>query len=107
MNRGNVFSDIPAHVPNEICEDISVGENSRVERIVSRGQSTLKGTWLSQEKNEWVILLKGSARLLFEDAAELMVLHPGDYVTIAAHTKHRVEWTDETQDTIWLAVHYD
>jgi cupin 2 domain-containing protein len=31
---------------------------------------------------------------------------PGAYVHIPAHRKHRVEWTDPNQPTIWLAVHY-
>ena len=31
---------------------------------------------------------------------------PGSYVNIAAHKKHRVDWTDPAQETIWLAVFY-
>jgi cupin 2 domain-containing protein len=34
------------------------------------------------------------------------VLHPGDHVVIPAHRRHRVEWTDSTEKTIWLALHY-
>jgi cupin 2 domain-containing protein len=34
-------------------------------------------------------------------------MEPGDWVHIAAHRRHRVEWTDPTQATIWLAVHHD
>jgi cupin 2 domain-containing protein len=30
----------------------------------------------------------------------------GDYVEIPAHTRHRVEWTDPDEDTVWLAVYY-
>ena len=26
--------------------------------------------------------------------------------SFGAHVKHRVEWTDSTCETIWLAVHY-
>ena len=107
LDGGNIFSKIPTNIPDEIFEDVIVGQTWRVERIISQGHSTPKGTWLCQDINEWVILLKGSAGLLFEDVDELIVLKPGDYVTITAHTKHRVEWTDDTQETIWLAVHYD
>jgi len=31
----------------------------------------------------------------------------GDYLLIAAHRRHRVEWTDPAVATIWLAVHFD
>ena len=94
-------------MPDEAFEDVVAGQHWRVERIISKGHSTPTGMWLCQEINEWVMLLKGSAGLLFEHVDELVVLKPGDYVTITAHTKHRVEWTDDTQETIWLAVHYD
>jgi cupin 2 domain-containing protein len=35
-----------------------------------------------------------------------MLLNAGSYVDIAPHRRHRVEWTDPDQPTIWLAVHY-
>jgi hypothetical protein len=30
----------------------------------------------------------------------------GSFINIPAHKRHRVEWTDPTQPTIWLAIHY-
>jgi len=33
-------------------------------------------------------------------------LEEGDYVHIRPHVRHRVEWTDPEQETVWLAVHY-
>tara|TARA_B100001971_G_C18253368_1_gene580047 strand:- start:54 stop:395 length:342 start_codon:yes stop_codon:yes gene_type:complete len=107
VDGGNLFSNIPPHLSEEVFEDVIAGRHWRVERIISKGHSTPKDTWLCQDINEWVILLKGRAGILFEDIDELIVLKPGDYVTINAHRKHRVEWTDDTQETIWLAVHYD
>ncbi len=35
-----------------------------------------------------------------------MVLKPGDWVDIPAHARHRVEWTDPNEKTMWLAVFY-
>jgi cupin 2 domain-containing protein len=52
-----------------------------------------------------VLLLKGSARLRFEDGGD-SDLKPGDWINIAAHRRHRVEQTDLTRRTIWLAIHY-
>jgi cupin 2 domain-containing protein len=33
-------------------------------------------------------------------------LSAGDYVNIEAHERHRVEWTREDIETVWLAVFY-
>ena len=107
LDRGNIFSKIPTDIPDEIFENVIARQSLRIERIISKRHSTPKGTWLCQNQHEWVMLLRGSAGLLFEDVDELIVLNTGDYVTITAHTKHRVEWTDNTQETIWLAVHFD
>jgi len=77
-----------------------------VERIVSHGHCSPDGFWYDQDENEWVILLKGSAGLRFEDQDSVLVLNPGDYLHINGHQRHRVEWTDPKQETIWLAVYY-
>jgi len=31
---------------------------------------------------------------------------PGDYINLAAHTRHRIAWTTPEEPTIWLAIHY-
>lgn len=77
-----------------------------LERIVSTGQATPPGRWDDQATNEWVAVLRGGAALRFEDEAEPRVLRPGDHVLIAAHRRHRVEWTDPVEATVWLALHY-
>jgi len=53
-----------------------------------------------------VLLLAGAARLRFADEAAPRSLKAGDFVDIAAHRRHRVEWTDPGQSTVWLALHY-
>ena len=107
MKPGNIFSGIPDRVKEEIFETILKTDHFALERIISFGQATPPGQWYDQPKDEWVILLKGSAGLLFEGQEETMVLHPGDYVHILAHQRHRVEWTDGKQKTVWLALHYE
>jgi len=76
----------------------------RLERIVSTGQATPPGEWLSQAHEEWVLLLKGAAILTLEGEAPLM-LGPGDHVLIPADLRHRVDWTDPRAPTVWLALH--
>ena len=107
MQSGNIFSTIPQGTDKETIEVILGSGNLRIERIISGRHSTPDGQWYDQEQDEWVILLSGSAAVMFEGSSEVIYLRPGDYVTIPAHRRHRVERTDEFQETIWLAVHYD
>lgn len=106
MDVKNIFSGMPEQVSEEIFKTIIKTNHIRIERIISSGQSTNKDKWYDQDKNEWVLVLKGSAGLIFEGSNEEIILKPGDYVDIPAHQKHRVEWTDPEGETIWLAVHY-
>jgi len=63
-----------------------------------------EGFWYDQDQHEWVVVLKGSARMRFEDNE--VEMKPGDFVNIPAHKRHRVDWTTPDEPTIWLAVHY-
>ena len=105
MNRvKNIFAEIPEQLPQELIEEIACGEQVRIERIVSKGHVSPPGFWYDQEDDEWVILLAGEARLLFEDGDKPVSLRSGDHMLIPAHSRHRVIWTHPDQRTIWLAV---
>lgn len=106
MKVENLFSDIPDKNDLEIFNSLLEKNKIKIERIISSGQSSPEGFWYDQEKDEWVILLSGSAKIKFEVEQELCFLRPGDYVFIPAHCKHRVEQTDEHCKTVWLAVHF-
>ena len=90
----------------ETFEELLRGGDFKLERIVSTGQTTPDGQWYDQETGEWVLLISGAARLRFEDDTEPIEMRPGDYVDVPAHARHRVEWTDPDQETVWLALHY-
>ena len=77
----------------------------RIERIVSQGHASPEDFWYDQDQDEWVLVLKGAARLRFE-GEEPVEMEPGAHVNIPAHKRHRVEWTTPDEPTIWLAVHY-
>ena len=106
ITSGNLFTDLPAHLPEELTTELHAAPSLRIERIVSRGHASPPGFWYDQDQPEWVILLAGAAKLLFEGEAAPRTLKPGDHVHIPAHTRHRVEWTDPQDATIWLAVHH-
>lgn len=103
--KNNIFSNIPKNLQEEVFETISESSSIKIERIISKGQTTPKGKWYDQEQHEFVILLKGEATLEFTNREDIQLL-PGDYVNIKAHQKHRVKWTIPNQETIWLAVFY-
>lgn len=101
----NLFADLPAALPEELVQVLVDGPAVRVERIVSRGHASPAGFWYDQDTHEWVLLVRGAARLRFE-GGEPFEMTAGDYVHIPAHRRHRVEWTDPDGPTVWLAVHY-
>ena len=102
----NLFKNLPESVQKEIFEVIIENKDIRLERIISCGHTTPPGEWYDQAEDEWVALLQGSAGIRFEDEGSTTVMKPGDYIYIPAHKRHRVEWTDPVQKTIWLALHY-
>ena len=106
MKLNNIFSRIPYFTQDEISETLLETEGFRLERIVSSGQATPDGEWYDQDADEWVILLSGSAGVSFEGEEEVVVMNAGDYVHIEPHQRHRVEWTDPEQKTVWLALHF-
>ncbi len=106
-SQRNLFSDIPKNLSGELIETLLQTSGLRIERIVSNGHCSPEGFWYDQDDNEWVILLKGRAVLRFEAQAEDITMNPGNYIHIKKHRRHRVEWTDPEQETVWLAVHYE
>ena len=102
----NLLRDLPDTRATEIADALVTRPGLRIERITSFGQASPEGFWYDQDEAEWVLLLAGAARLRFEDETQARALGPGDWLEIAAHRRHRVEWTDPAKPTIWLAVFY-
>jgi cupin 2 domain-containing protein len=102
----NLFADLPARSDQEAFSEILARPGLRIERIVSFGHASPEGFWYDQPQGEWVLMLAGAARLRFENEPSAHLLMPGDYMNIPSHWRHRVEWTDPAQPTVWLAVHY-
>lgn len=105
VSGGNLFSAIRADAPDEEIRELLTLPGTRIERIVSTGQSSPESFWYDQDFAEWVVLLVGAARVSIEGEDAPRLLGAGDYLFIPAHTKHRVDWTDPADATIWLAIH--
>ena len=104
---GSIFAGLPrSTVENEQFSELLGRPGLRIERIVSTGHRSPPGFWYDQPGGEWVLLIDGAARLRFADEPASRELAPGDFVDIAPHRRHRVEWTAPGRPTIWLAIHY-
>jgi len=101
----NIFDEIPSLLESEAFDEILMSENVRIERILSKGHVSPESGWYDQEENEWVIILRGSAVLDFDDGTTVR-LDAGSHFNISAHRKHMVSWTEPDTVTVWLAVFY-
>jgi cupin 2 domain-containing protein len=102
----NILAPLTDAEAAERVETLLTRPGLRIERTVSRGQASPPGFWYDQAEAEWVLVLAGAARLRFADETEVRVLAPGDWLDIAPHRRHRVDWTDPAVPTVWLAIFY-
>jgi cupin 2 domain-containing protein len=100
----NLFDDVPRELPSEHIDVLLDTPALRLERIVSTGHATPPGEWYDQDRDEWVVVLRGRARLRIEGEAADRALGVGDHLLLRAHVRHRVEWTETP--TVWLALHH-
>ncbi len=100
----NLFENLPDASNEEKIELLVCNDAVRIERIVSKGQISPEGFWYDQNEDEFVLLLKGAAKLQFENEEQECLLAEGDCLVIPAHCRHRISWTSLKTETIWLAV---
>lgn len=101
----NLYADIPNNLDAEQFEALLRAGPVRIERILSRGQTSPAQGWYDQTEHEWVLVLEGCGIIGFEDGREIK-LQKGDCLNIPAHVKHKVKWTDPDNTTIWLCIFY-
>lgn len=109
MQVNNLLKVLPRDLSAEVFETLVGKEHVTIERIVSKGHCTPDDSWYCQAQNEWVVILQGAAKLLYQTESGNRVeiaLSVGDYIDIPAYCKHKVLWTDEQVETVWLAVFY-
>ena len=107
IEKKNITDAIPASLEEEWIQSLATGHHVTIERIVSKGHKSPDDFWYDQDRHEWVLLLKGQARLLFEEGMQHIEMKAGDHLLIPSGKKHRVIWTDPLAETVWLAVFFD
>jgi cupin 2 domain-containing protein len=100
----NIFDNLPRNLPKELVQTLICAADVCIERIISHGHASAADFWYDQPQHEWVIVLKGAARLQFEDC--MVEMRPGDFINIPAFGRHRVDWTTPDEPTVWLGVRY-
>ena len=90
--------DIPNTLPEEELTELLLTGSTRIERIVSSGQTS---DWYDQTEDEWVCVLKGEGELTYADGS-CQRLRAGDTAYLPAHVRHRVSYTSDP--CVWLCV---
>jgi cupin 2 domain-containing protein len=106
MKASNIFNNIADNLDEELFEDVLKNKKINIQRIVSQGHKSPESGWYDQDEDEWVIVLQGEAVVSFVDESETR-LKEGDYINIPAHVKHKVSYTSNSVQTVWLAIHYN
>lgn len=112
-NKYHFFERLFAEKDTESFETILQRPGIKIERIVSNGHHSAVDFWYEQDTDEWLLLLSGSAELVFignprdTRPPERLMLAPGQAIFIAASQRHRVASTASDQPTVWLAIHVE
>ena len=86
----------------EQFETLLKTQKIHIEKITSNGQ--ISDEWYEQDRDEWVVVLEGEGRLLFEEDNSVIHLNKGEHIYIPKMKRHKVVYTSEP--TIWLAIHF-
>ncbi|MFM7653243.1 MAG: Nif11 domain/cupin domain-containing protein [Vulcanococcus sp.] len=103
-DQPNLLSGTCPPPGTEQVETVLSGRQWHLDRIHSCLASSPQGFWYDQAEFEWVLVLRGSARLAFADEQRERDLCVGDSLLITPHRRHRVVATDPDPGTLWLAL---
>jgi cupin 2 domain-containing protein len=101
----NIYDSENINLTKEYFEDILKQKGFKLERIISFGNITENNFWYDQDEDEFVLLLKGAAKIQLENQS-VITLGEGDYIIIPAHVKHKVIYTDTKIKTYWLTCYF-
>ena len=99
MKAGNIFEGAAPPGSGERFDRLLTLGNLVVERIVS--SEAIERIEYRQTQHEWVVLLKGEARI--DVAGTDVSMKSGDYLFLEAETPHTVLQVSE--GAVWLGIH--
>ena len=89
----NLYTGIPNTIDEEQFEALLRGEQLRIERILSKGQTSPAEGWYDQEEHEWVLVLEGCGVIgfviFFPDCLKEDRLHLDPHQVEANEYPHR------------------
>lgn len=106
QNPDNLFNQALPPEGEEFEEQLQKGSSWTLKLIRSNRFQSPKGSWLDQDDHEWVMVLRGSARIRCTEPERIVDLSVGDHLHLPPHRRHRVERTDPDPGTLWLALHW-
>lgn len=98
ISPNNLFTQNVPDKNSEIFTTLFQNNSIKIEAI--RSWLKVRGEVYNQDRDEWVILLKGKASL--EIGGQTLALCSGDYLFIPKHTPHRVLST--SKNALWIGV---
>ena len=106
-NHADNLLQTPCPLPGkESSRELASGRGWQLKLICSNAFSSPVESWMDQSEMEWVLVLRGSAQLRFQDAEGVIDLSPGDHLLIPSNRLHRVERSDPDPGTLWLALYW-
>ena len=90
----------------ELKRQLAAGDGWTLMLINSNAFTSPEGEWFDQAASEWVLVLRGSARLRLCSPDRRLDLSAGDHLMIPPHQRHRLDRTDPDPGTLWLALHW-
>ncbi len=105
--KGNIFdfANVDFSPENDEKFDTLFEKPSlKIERIVSWGQTSPEDFWYDQPYDEWILLIRGEACVVYDDQKTFILRH-GDYMLIPTHQKHKVTYTSTNPECVWLTFH--
>lgn len=88
----------------ESFQSIFQNKKVKIEKILSPHMPDGNLTWYNQPITEIVFLMQGFAKIEFENNSTI-ALKKGEYLVIKPSEKHRIAYTSEKPQCIWLAIH--
>ena len=89
----NLLSAAIPPVGEEVEHTLHQGRDWRLVLIASNQARCPEDSWMDQSEQEWVMVLRGIARLQLADPDRVVDLSAGDHLFLPAHCRHRVDRT--------------